>query len=402
MHRLGIVPQCLLREPLRVAALQSPFRPRIPIRVQRHTRNLQSITALTKLRCPVASPHGAKVWKQRSRRRTPFQDGLDFRAEANQRRLDANPAARLQFCPRIANRAAVPIHILRQQAGRVRLRRAGVPQQFVKIPPLRVLFPRHNRGMFLRRDGPLDLEHRLGPLQARDNRFKQPLHPQGVIVNAPQINIAGHLAIRQCTVEMFRAGFRHAQVADAVKIPVLDRRVPPPPRLIHFLCDDVFHHLLPGPRGQFGISAVEIHPRQRQVEVRLTLRFVVRLEDALRLRLVTRLEALLFAGDFVFEVEDASGTPDQTECLFHHFTHGYECEGIGICRVSEQWASVDRAETSFWTGSQTGEDSGETLTPNHHKTPINKGFRLEARVGIEPRHRLESANCLLEINGLQP
>jgi hypothetical protein len=30
----------------------------------------------------------------------------------------------------------------------------------------------------------------------------------------------------------------------------------------------------------------------------------------------------LFAGDFVFEVEDAPGTPDQTECLFHCFTHG--------------------------------------------------------------------------------
>jgi uncharacterized protein (DUF433 family) len=28
-------------------------------------------------------------------------------------------------------------------------------------------------------------------------------------------------------------------------------------------------------------------------------------------------------------------------------TVGYECAGIGICRVSEQWASVDRAVTSF-------------------------------------------------------
>jgi hypothetical protein len=35
MHRLGIVPQRLLGEPFRVAALQSPFRPRIPVRMQR-------------------------------------------------------------------------------------------------------------------------------------------------------------------------------------------------------------------------------------------------------------------------------------------------------------------------------------------------------------------------------
>ena len=59
------------------------------------------------------------------------------------------------------------------------------------------------------------------------------------------------------------------------------------------------------------------------------------------------LEALLFAGDFVFEVEDASGTPDQTECLFHCFTHGYECEAIGTFRVGEQWASGIRAEANF-------------------------------------------------------
>jgi hypothetical protein len=41
------------------------------------------------------------------------------------------------------------------------------------------------------------------------------------------------------------------------------------------------------------------------------------LEDALRFVLVVRFETGLLAGDFVFEVEDALGTPDQTECLFH-------------------------------------------------------------------------------------
>ena len=70
-------------------------------------------------------------------------------------------------------------------------------------------------------------------------------------------------------------------------------------------------------------EVLEIHPRQSQVEVRLALRFVVRLEDALRLRPVACLEALLFAAEFVLEVEDAPGAPDQTECLFHGFTHVY-------------------------------------------------------------------------------
>jgi hypothetical protein len=92
-----------------------------------------------------------------------------------------------------------------------------------------------------------------------------------------------------------------------------------------------------------GISAVEIHPRQRQVKVRLHFGFIVRLEDSLRLMLVARFEAGLMTGDFMFEVEDAPGTPDQTECFLHYFTHGYECAGIGDCRVSEQWACGSRA-----------------------------------------------------------
>ena len=33
-------------------------------------------------------------------------------------------------------------------------------------------------------------------------------------------------------------------------------------------------------------------------------------------------------------------------------------------------------------GSQSGEDSGETLTPDPPKTPVNKGIQLEAEVGI--------------------
>jgi hypothetical protein len=35
MHGLGIVPQRLLREPLRESAFQCPLRPRIPVAIQR-------------------------------------------------------------------------------------------------------------------------------------------------------------------------------------------------------------------------------------------------------------------------------------------------------------------------------------------------------------------------------
>jgi hypothetical protein len=61
MHRFGIVTQRLLCEPLWIPALQSPFRPCIPIRMQRHARYSQPVTALTKFRGPVICPHGAKI-----------------------------------------------------------------------------------------------------------------------------------------------------------------------------------------------------------------------------------------------------------------------------------------------------------------------------------------------------
>lgn len=58
---------------------------------------------------------------------------------------------------------------------------------------------------------------------------------------------------------------------------------------------------------------------------------------------------------------DTPRTFDQTELLFHGFTHGCEGVTVGTGRVSEQWASVDRAGARFWKGCQSGEESGETL-----------------------------------------
>jgi len=131
-----------------------------------------------------------------------------------------------------------------------------VPEQLVKVPALGVVLPLDDGHVFLRRDGPLGLAHRLGPLQARDDRFQQPFHAQRMIVNPPQIDIGGHLAVGQHPVEMFRAGFADRQMADAVKVFVFDGDVPAPARFILFLGDDVFHHVLPCPRGQLGISAI--------------------------------------------------------------------------------------------------------------------------------------------------
>ena len=83
---------------------------------------------------------------------------------------------------------------------------------------------------------------------------------------------------------------------------------------------------------------------------------------------VVGFETRLRAGDFVFEVEHAPGAADQSVLLLHCFAHGCECEAVGTDAISEQWASVDRAEAEFCAGCQRGEESGETLTPNSSQT----------------------------------
>lgn len=122
---------------------------------------------------------------------------------------------------------------------------------------------------------------------------------------------------------------------------------------VRLLRHDAFHDLLPGSRPEFRVSPVQIHPRQGQVHVRLTLRFIPRLEQPLRLVFVVSLETRLRAGKIVLEVENAPGPTHQTILLLHRFSHGCECEAAGPFAVSEQWASIIRAETEFCAGCET-------------------------------------------------
>ena len=119
----------------------------------------KSVTTLLELRRPIPGAHGAKIRKQWPRCRTVFQERFNFRAEPEQRRLEVRAA--FQFLARKANRALIPIDVFGQQAGPVRLRRARMPQQFIKVPALAVLLPLDDGRVFFRRDGALGLEYRL-------------------------------------------------------------------------------------------------------------------------------------------------------------------------------------------------------------------------------------------------
>lgn len=120
-----------------------------------------------------------------------------------------------------------------------------------------------------------------------------------MIVNPPQINIGGHLAIRQRLVEVFRPRFADAEVANAIEVFVLDGDLPAPPRFILLFGDNVFHDLLPGARGEFGIGGVEIHPRQPEADGRHPFRLIHGVDPLFRFRLHASLEAYRVARHVV-------------------------------------------------------------------------------------------------------
>ena len=89
----------------------------------------------------------------------------------------------------------IPIDIFCGEAGRVRLRGAGVPEQFIEVAPLRVELAGDYSSVFLSRDGALGFEDGPGPLQARNNGFQEPIHAERVVVDAAQVNVGRDFAV---------------------------------------------------------------------------------------------------------------------------------------------------------------------------------------------------------------
>ena len=115
--------------------------------MQGYPHNVQPNAPLLEFRRPVAGPYRAEVGEKLARCRQSFQDGLDFRAESEKGRLDARSPG-FQFLARKADGAGVPIDFLGPQAGPVGLRRARVPEQFIKVSPFRVLFAQDDGRVF--------------------------------------------------------------------------------------------------------------------------------------------------------------------------------------------------------------------------------------------------------------
>ncbi|MEY2410608.1 MAG: hypothetical protein QOF48_3278 [Verrucomicrobiota bacterium] len=135
-----------------------------------------------------------------------------------------------------------------------------------------------------------DLNTGFGHCSRGITDFSEPLHSERVIVDTAQVNIRGHLPVLQSPVELLWSRFRHPQAADTVEVFVLGD-IPAAPRFSCLLRHDALHDILPCSCPEFRIRAVHIHPRQRQIHVRLRLRFIPSLEEAQGLVPVVSLEA---------------------------------------------------------------------------------------------------------------
>jgi hypothetical protein len=115
----------------------------------------QPLAPLLELSSPIARSHPAQVWEQRPGPREAFQNGGDLLTEPDQRGLDRGLAARLQFFAGVADRPLSPVDVLGQEKSSVRLGRARVPEQLVKVTSLRIQLARNNGGVLLVCDGAL-------------------------------------------------------------------------------------------------------------------------------------------------------------------------------------------------------------------------------------------------------
>lgn len=118
MHRLAVVPQDQLREPLRVAGRLCPFGPSLTVAMQADAGNSETSAALPEFICSISRLTAAQVGKQGPGRRQVLKDVRDRLSESNLWRREV--LAPLRLHAHIGDRLARPIDVLGVEIGQVR------------------------------------------------------------------------------------------------------------------------------------------------------------------------------------------------------------------------------------------------------------------------------------------
>ena len=180
-----------------------------------------------------------------------------------------------------------------------------MPREPVEAAALGVLFAGDYGFVLRRRDGAFFLVDRLGPLLARQDGFRLPVHVQGEVVQPAEIDVGGHGSGAEDFQEMLRARFEQRHRADEVEGFILHGRDVAVMGVAALGGSHFIHDKLPGALGGVAVGGAEIREGDLLIQERLPERLVFRVEQGGGGRFVLGAEALLFARLRVFAIEGA-------------------------------------------------------------------------------------------------
>jgi len=139
VNGFGVVAKGLLSEAFGIAAGRSTFSPAVAVGVEGHALDARALAALFEFGGAIAGAHSGQVREERAGPGPALQDGSELAAEPDKGGPDGGSVAIGEFAAGVAERALVPVDVLRPHEGRVTLRSPGVPEELVEVEALGVV-----------------------------------------------------------------------------------------------------------------------------------------------------------------------------------------------------------------------------------------------------------------------
>jgi hypothetical protein len=196
--------------------------------------------------------------------------------------------------------------------------RAAMPAQFVEAAALRVFLPLDDELMFVERDGASWLKANFRPKSLRNNRPRQPVHRKTEVVELPKVNIRADRPRLETSEKLFCLRLQNDTGANRIQRLLFGRTHPAILGRTILGFDDGVECVLPGSRGDAGISAGKVCLGDVEIQLRLAKGLVLRIEQGGRLGPVFCAETFLLSGFGIVGVEHSTlGPPVETESVFH-------------------------------------------------------------------------------------
>ncbi len=314
MNGFRAVAQGFLGESLRHPGDSGALCPRVSIRVKGDALDAESADPAVEFLGPMFFVHRREPREQGAFARQPVQDGGDVVAEMQ-------VADGFRFESAVADDPVLPVHALGGQRGHVGLGAADVPEQFVEGARLGVRFPGDDAVVFLAGDGALFPEAHSGPPLLRQDGPREPVHVDGEVLDAAEVDVGRNTPVLQGAEEVFGAGFQHDEVADGVEGGFLDGRGPAFAGRTGFLLQHLVHNALPGAVGGGGVAGPPIDTGELEAEGGGLFAFVAGGDEPVGFGFVAGAEGFLFSGGEVLAVKSAPSPAEDAVTLAHGSVH---------------------------------------------------------------------------------